>query len=142
MRNNFSYIIFSLLLGLASCKTATLGTNESKITSIPAGTTLVDVRSKEDFSKSPVKNAVNITLAEIENNLDFFRKQKQSVLFCNTGRQAGEAFEILKNNGIKNISNAKTWKNIYIMQTNYLNNLVFNEGPSTYIIKKQKKFFS
>lgn len=124
---------------MSCAPTTKVSNNESQSVNLK-NSTLVDVRSPEQFKASPVKNAVNIPLAEIENNLDFFRKQNQSVLFCNTGRQSGEAYEILQKNGIKNIYNANTWKNVYTMQTNFLNNLVFSkEKPSTYAIKKTDK---
>lgn len=128
-----------LLLFVFSC-TAVKKSADGRDSENLKNATLVDVRSPEHFKQSPVKNAVNIPLAEIENNLDFFRKQNRTVIFCNTGRQSGEAFKILKDNGVKNIYNAKTWKNVYAMQTNFLNKLVFNkEKPSTYVIKKTDK---
>ena len=102
--------------------------------------TLVDVRVPEEFSGSPVKNAVNIPLAEIEHNLDFFRKQKQTVLFCNKGKQANEAYQKLRKNGIKNIQKAPTWKEALAMQNNIYNNVVFSkEKPSTFVVKKTDK---
>lgn len=140
MKNKFSYIITSLLLLLMSCApTTVISNNEGKSVKLNHST-FVDVRSPEQFNESPVKNAVNIPLSEIKNNLDFFRSQKHSILYCNSGRQTGEAFEILKNNGIKNIDNIQTWKNAYTMQNNFLNQLVFNkEKPSTFVIKKTDK---
>lgn len=128
-----------LLLFVFSC-TAVKKSADGKDSENLKNATLVDVRSPGQFKHSPVKNAVNIPLAEIENNLDFFRRQSRTVIFCNTGRQSGEAYKTLKDNGIKNIYNAKTWKNVYTMQTNFLNKLVFNkEKPSTYVIKKTDK---
>ena len=75
-------------------------------------TLLVDVRTPEDFRNNPVPNAVNIPLAEIENNLEVFRNSKSTVVFCNSGKQAGKAMEVLKENKINNVRNGKTWKNI------------------------------
>lgn len=143
MKLNFLHIVsIVFLLLLASCKTADTGSSRDGIT-IPfplKEATLVDLRLQEDFNKSPVKNAVNIPLAEIENNFDFFRKQNKTVLFCNTGRQSGEAYDKLRKNGIRNVYNAKTWKNVFSMQNNIYNNLVFSkEKPSTYTVKKTEK---
>ena len=75
-------------------------------------TTLVDVRIPEQFSEKTSPGAVNIPLAKIEDNLDFFRKQKQIVIFCNSGKQAAQAVEILKKNGIQNVYDAKTLQNV------------------------------
>jgi len=79
-------------------------------------TTLVDVRVPSQFSENTADKAVNIPLAEIENNLDFFRKQKNIVLFCNSGNQSNQALEILKKNGITNVYNGKTVENVDAIQ--------------------------
>ena len=73
---------------------------------------MVDVRIPEQFSEKTVEGAINIPLAKIEENLDFLRKQKNIVLFCNSGRQSAEAIEILKKNGITNVYNAKNVQNV------------------------------
>lgn len=79
-------------------------------------TALVDVRIAEEFSEKTAEGAVNIPLVTIKNHLDFFRKQKQVVVFCNTGRQSNEAIEILKKNGITNVYSGKSVKNIKAIQ--------------------------
>lgn len=79
-------------------------------------TTLVDVRIPDQFSEKTAPGAVNIPLAQIEDNLDFFRKQKQIVIFCNSGKQAAQAVEILKKNGIENVYDAKTLQNVTAIQ--------------------------
>ena len=110
-------IAFSLFLiiSLASCSTP-ISSRESP-SAIPAlvlspETTLVDVRIPEQYEAGTAKNAVNIPLAEIEKNFDFFRKQKQSVIFCNSGKQADQAIKILKKNGIKNVYDGTSLNNI------------------------------
>ncbi|WP_051190357.1 rhodanese-like domain-containing protein [Kaistella palustris] len=75
-------------------------------------TTLVDVRIPEQFNEKTAAGAINIPLAALSENIDFLKKQKQVVIFCNSGKQAGEAFEILKKNGVENVYNAKTLKNV------------------------------
>lgn len=75
-------------------------------------TTLVDVRIPEEFSEKTADGAVNIPLSTIGENLDFFRKQKQVVVFCNRGRQSEEVIKILKKNGITNVYSGKTVQNI------------------------------
>ena len=79
-------------------------------------TTLVDVRIPEQFEKETAKGAVNIPLAKIEDNIDFFKKQKAVVLFCNRGIQAEQALEILKKNGVKNVYFGKTLDNVKAIQ--------------------------
>lgn len=79
-------------------------------------TTLVDVRIPKQFSEKTIDGAVNVPLATIEDNLDFFRKQKQIVLFCNSGKQATQALQILKKNGINNVESAVSVKNVEAIQ--------------------------
>lgn len=79
-------------------------------------TTLVDVRIPEQFEKKTAKGAVNIPLAKIEDNIDFFKKQKKVVIFCNSGFQANKAVEILQKNGVENVYFGKTLDNIEAIQ--------------------------
>lgn len=112
------FSIFSLLLAI-SCISPTVNSTERKqikeIVQSPE-TALVDVRIPSQFSEKTADKVVNIPLAEIENNLDFFRKQKNIVLFCNSGNQSNQALEILKKNGITNVYNVKTVENVEAIQ--------------------------
>ncbi|MDO4224424.1 MAG: rhodanese-like domain-containing protein [Bergeyella zoohelcum] len=106
--------------------------------------TLIDVRTPEQYQKSSVKNATNIPLSEIENNLDFLKKQKNVVLFCNGGRQSGQAIEILKKHGLTNIHDGKTEGNVSSLQEKTLNNISDNiqyskEKANVFTIKKTGK---
>lgn len=116
MRLKSIFIVGAISIGLWSCKTATLveevSRAEIKEMVTNPETTLVDVRIPEEFSEKTAEGAINIPLAKIEENLDFFRKQKQVVLFCNRGRQSEEAIEILKKNGITNVYSGKTVQNM------------------------------
>ncbi len=113
-------IVGAVSLGVWSCKTAVPAPQVSRaevkemVTNPEA--TLVDVRIPDQFAEKTAPGAINIPLASIEENLDFFRKQKQIVVFCNTGRQSNEAIEILKKNGINNVYNAKSLQNIEAIQ--------------------------
>lgn len=103
-----------------SCKTAVPVSEVSRaeIKEMVANpeTTLVDVRIPEEFSEKTAEGAVNIPLTKIKENLNFFRKQKQIVVFCNRGRQSEEAIEILKKNGITNVHSGKTVQNVTAIQ--------------------------
>ena len=106
-----------MLLGIIiSCGSPTMssnvGKNDLKEAVQNSETTFVDVRVPEQFKENTVKNAVNIPLAEVENNLEFFRKQKKVVVFCNSGNQSNQALEILKKNGITNVYDGKTVNNV------------------------------
>lgn len=125
-------LFLSLFYACSSRKSVDANVAQNRIT-------LVDVRIPEQFEKSPVKNAVNIPLAELEQHLLFFKNQKQVVVFCNSGKQAKQAFDTLKKLGFRNVINGKTWQNIYSMQTNFLNHLSFDsDKPSTHLIRKNE----
>ena len=109
-------IVGAVILALSSCKTAVTAPQDSRaevkeMVKNPEAT-LVDVRIPEQFAEKTAPGAINIPLASIEENLDFFMKQKQIVIFCNSGKQAAQAVEILKKNGIQNVYDAKTLKNV------------------------------
>lgn len=109
-------IVGAVILALSSCKTAVTAPQDSRaevkeMVKNPEAT-LVDVRIPEQFAEKTAPGAINIPLASIEENLDFFRKQKKIVIFCNSGKQAAQAVEILKKNGVQNVYDAKTLKNV------------------------------
>lgn len=81
-----------------------------------AKTTLVDVRIPEEFSEKTAKGAINIPLATIEDNIEFFKKQKKVVIFCNRGFQAEDAIQILQKNGVQNVYYGKTLDNVLAIQ--------------------------
>lgn len=114
---NFKYLIlFGLFISFSSCTSINskpeISREEVKEIVKNPETTLVDVRIPEQFSEKTVEGAINIPLAKIEENLDFLRKQKNIVVFCNSGRQSSEAIEILKKNGITNVYNGKNVQNV------------------------------
>lgn len=108
-----------VLIIFVSCSSPTLNPEERKemkeLVQNPE-TVLVDVRTPKEYESNTAHNAVNIPLAQVENNLDFFRKQKNVVLFCNSGNQSNQALQILKKNGINNAHNAKTVKIVKSLQ--------------------------
>ena len=114
MKNILTALTFAVLL--CSCgpqsEVKEMSREEIKLLVSDAETTLVDVRVPEEFAVKSVPGAVNIPLSTIEKNLDFFRKQKHTVVFCNTGRQSREAIEILNDNGIHNVYSAVSVENV------------------------------
>ncbi len=112
------FLSFLTLFFIVSCATSKNNAAEKRhlkeLLKSP-DTVLVDVRIPGQFSEKTAENAINIPLAEIENNLEFFRN-KQTVLFCNTGNQSGKALELLKNNGIANVYSAKTLETVRKIQ--------------------------
>ncbi|UWX60040.1 rhodanese-like domain-containing protein [Chryseobacterium oranimense] len=112
----FGYI-FALTLALTSCKTTdTAAAPKPNIKEVvnSEDVTLVDVRIPEQYRAGTAKGAINIPLAEIQNNIDSL-KGKKVVVFCNKGIQADQAMEILKKNGVE-AYDGTTWKNVKAIQ--------------------------
>ena len=61
---------------------------------------MVDVRSREEYYKNHIKGSLNIPLFDLEYYVDFL-KDKDVLLYCDTGRRARIAVEYLSNKGIE-----------------------------------------
>ncbi|WP_347217658.1 rhodanese-like domain-containing protein [Chryseobacterium sp.] len=106
-------IALASILALSSCKTthsaeAPKASIKEVVTS--SDVTLLDVRIPEQYAAGTAKNAINIPLAEIQNNIETL-KGKKVVVFCNKGVQADQAMEILKKNGVE-AYDGTSWKNV------------------------------
>lgn len=112
----YGFILASALV-LTACKTAgsaTLPKADIKEMVNSSDVTLVDVRIPEQYEAGTAKGAVNIPLAEIQNNIGSL-KGKKVVVFCNKGIQADQAMEILKKNGV-DAYDGTSWKNVKAIQ--------------------------
>ena len=112
----FGYILISAL-ALTACKTTVAASHpKADIKQIvnSSDVTLVDVRIPEQYKAGTAKGAVNIPLAEIQNNIGSL-KGKKVVVFCNKGIQADQAMEILKKNGVE-AYDGTSWKNVKAIQ--------------------------
>ena len=66
---------------------------------------LVDVRKQDEYEFSNIKSAIHIPLDQLENNLSSFDKEKEYIMQCRSGGRSHKAAQILKKNGIHNVSN-------------------------------------
>lgn len=118
MRSKIFVYLLATSLVASSCKTTAVTQTNSPINIKEVvnsnDVTLVDVRVTEQYKEGTAKNAMNIPLAEIQNNIDTL-KGKKVVVFCNKGIQADQAMEILKKNGI-DAYDGTSWKNVKAIQ--------------------------
>ncbi|SDJ70666.1 rhodanese-like domain-containing protein [Chryseobacterium jejuense] len=113
MKLSFFGIALTSILALSSCKTthsAEFPKANIKEVVMSSDVTLVDVRIPEQYAAGTAKNAINIPLADIQNELETL-KGKKVVVFCNKGVQADQAMEILKKNGVE-AYDGTSWKNV------------------------------
>lgn len=66
---------------------------------------LVDVRTQKEFESGSISSAINIPLDEIRNRLADFPKDKNIRIYCEAGLRGYLAQRILKQNGLKKVSN-------------------------------------
>jgi phage shock protein E len=92
-----------------------LGGNSSnkKLSSIiQEGAFLVDVRSPSEFNSGSVRDAVNIPLDSITQQVKKFEGKKHIIVFCRSGNRSRQAKQILEQHGFKNVVNGGTWENV------------------------------
>lgn len=67
--------------------------------------TLLDVRSAEEYQEGHIKGAVNISHSTLADNLAKLAKNKDNmvIVYCRSGRRAGIAEGILRDNGFTNV---------------------------------------
>jgi len=68
-------------------------------------TVLVDYRPQAQYEAGHIEGAINIELGEIKNNLDKLPKEKNIVLYCNTGTKSMEGAKELSALGYENVFN-------------------------------------
>ena len=66
---------------------------------------IVDVRTPAEFAQGHVPGAINIPVDQVTNRLSELAnaKNKDVVLYCRSGKRAGQAAEVLKANGFNKL---------------------------------------
>ncbi len=76
-------------------------------------TTVVDVRTPEEFMMGNVPGSINIPLSEVPQRIAEFKAfGGPIVLCCASGGRSGQATVFLKNNGIA-CENGGSWTEVY-----------------------------
>jgi phage shock protein E len=76
------------------------------------GAVIIDVRSKEEFSRGHVKSSINIPLDKLGNNLKKINKNKPIITCCASGSRSAMAKNILKSSGFENVHNGGSWVSV------------------------------
>lgn len=68
---------------------------------------VIDVRESDEYLSGHVKNAVNVPLGELENQIDqiVLDKDKLILVYCQSGRRSEEASKVLVDMGYTNVNN-------------------------------------
>ncbi len=113
MKNVFPYV--AMVLGIASLfvfvKSEQMKTDEQKLQSVcekkASKILLIDVRSAEEFNANHREGAINLPLATLETDIIREAPNRDTVLlvYCNSGRRAEMAKDMLKRMGYKKVEN-------------------------------------
>ena len=75
-------------------------------------TSIIDVRTTEEFENSRVEGSVNIPLNLVPDNIETLKKMQPLVLCCAAGVRSGQAMEYLKINGLVKVYNGGSWQDV------------------------------
>jgi len=75
------------------------------------GATIVDVRTKGEYTSGHVKGSVNIPLQVLGNNLGKLKKEKTIITCCASGMRSGSAKSLLKSKGYT-VHNGGGWMSL------------------------------
>ncbi len=74
------------------------------------GAIILDVRSKGEYAGGHIRDSVNISVNQLESNLNKFKdKNKTIITCCASGMRSASAKSILKANGYTNVHNGGSW---------------------------------
>lgn len=80
---------------------------------IKQGAIILDVRSQGEFTGGHIKNAINIPVDQLNNNLSKLKdKNKCIVCCCASGMRSGTAKRILEAKGYNAVLNAGSWNGL------------------------------
>ncbi|WP_028574666.1 rhodanese-like domain-containing protein [Desulfonatronovibrio hydrogenovorans] len=58
----------------------------------PESIQLIDVRSQQEFGSGHILSSINMTVDQLQENIDSFTDEKPIVFICSTGARSGEAY--------------------------------------------------
>jgi|SRR3989338_5249703 len=72
---------------------------------------IIDVRTREEFSESHIKGALNLDLHDqrFEQTVAKLDKEKTYLLYCKTGGRCGAAAELMEKQGFKKVYSVIGW---------------------------------
>ncbi len=83
--------------------------NMELVNALKSGATLVDVRTVSEYQGGTVPGAINIPLNELPSKLETLDKNRQIVVFCQSGNRSGQALYFLEKNGFGQVYNGGGW---------------------------------
>ena len=78
-------------------------------------TTIIDVRTEDEFMIENSNHSINIVLDQIPDNVNEIAKMQPVVLCCAAGVRSEQAVNFLKENGLTKVYNGGSWNNVQTM---------------------------
>ena len=78
-------------------------------------TTIIDVRTEDEFIIENSNHSINIVLDQIPDNVNEIAKMQPVVLCCAAGVRSEQAVNFLKENGLTQVYNGGSWNNVQTM---------------------------
>ena len=82
-----------------------------------SGTTLIDVRTADEYSLGTIRNAINIPVDELRDRIHEIPADKPVILFCAIGLRGYIALKILTGHNFKNVRNLSGGYKTYALAT-------------------------
>ena len=79
-------------------------------------TTIVDVRTEEEFLEGNVNGSINIPLDEVSDRVEELKQMQPLVLCCLSGGRSSQATDYLKSLGCKKVYNGGGWEEVITQQ--------------------------
>ena len=73
-------------------------------------TTIVDVRTEEEFTEVNVNGSINIPLHEVVSRVEELKQMQPLVLCCLSGNRSGQATAFLQAQGCNEVYNGGGWE--------------------------------
>ena len=73
-------------------------------------TTIVDVRTEDEFSEGNVNGSINIPLHEVVDRIEELKGMQPLVLCCLSGGRSGQATAFLQAQGCDDVHNGGGWE--------------------------------
>ena len=73
-------------------------------------TTIVDVRTEDEFAEGNVNGSINIPLHEVVDRMEELKEMQPLVLCCLSGGRSGQATAFLQAQGCDNVHNGGGWE--------------------------------
>ena len=77
-----------------------------------SNTTIVDVRTVEEFTQGNVSGSINIPLDTIVEKTETLKHMQPLVLCCLSGGRSGRATEYLRSQGCEQVYNGGGWEEV------------------------------